>query len=50
MKYLGLNWRSVRRGLWLGSAVGVGFVGSVIIEQGLRTGYWFVSPTGPWQP
>lgn len=47
-KYLGLNMNSVWRGLWYGSAIGIGFVLATIIEEGVRTGHWFVSPTGPW--
>ena len=49
MKYLGLNLRSVLRGLYYGSAIGLGFVLATIIEEGMRTGHWFVSPTGPWE-
>jgi hypothetical protein len=37
MRYLGFNLTSIRRGLWLGSAIGVGWwLAQHIVERWLR--------------
>ena len=40
MRWLGFDWGSVRHGLWLGSAIGVGFTLAQIIEHAYRCSGW----------